>query len=45
MHGLKIMHRDLKPENLLCEQDDEGQVVIKLTEFGFATKYDQGGQK
>ena len=45
MHGLKIMHRDLKPENLLCEQSDDGQIIIKLTDFGFATKYDPDGQK
>lgn len=37
MHGLNIMHRDLKPENLMCERDDEGQITIKLTDFGFAT--------
>lgn len=33
------MHRDLKPENLLCEKSEDGQVVIKLTDFGFATHY------
>ena len=40
MHGLNIMHRDLKPENLLCEQQDDGQIIIKLTDFGFATHFD-----
>ena len=40
MHGLNIMHRDLKPENLLCEKSENGQVMIKLTDFGFATYYD-----
>ena len=45
MHGQNIMHRDLKPENLLCEQKDDGEVVIKLTDFGFATKYDPEGNK
>ena len=39
MHGLSIMHRDLKPENLLCETSDDGQISIKLTDFGFATKF------
>ena len=33
------MHRDLKPENLLCEEDDDGEIVIKLTDFGFATRF------
>ena len=40
MHGLNIMHRDLKPENLLCEKNESGQVMIKLTDFGFATYFD-----
>ena len=33
------MHRDLKPENLLCEEDEDGEIVIKLTDFGFATRF------
>ena len=40
MHQLNIMHRDLKPENLLCEKNENGQVMIKLTDFGFATYFD-----
>lgn len=40
MHGLSIMHRDLKPENILCEQSDDGEIIIKLTDFGFATYFD-----
>ena len=35
------MHRDLKPENLLCEQNDEGKFMIKLTDFGFATHFSE----
>ena len=34
------MHRDLKPENLMCEETDDGKIVIKLTDFGFATHFD-----
>ena len=41
MHNLGIMHRDLKPENLLCEQNDEGKFMIKLTDFGFATHFSE----
>ena len=41
MHLQNIMHRDLKPENLLCEKREDGQVVIKLTDFGFATHYNE----
>lgn len=40
MHKQNIMHRDLKPENLLCEKSDDGKIVIKLTDFGFATYFD-----
>lgn len=42
------MHRDLKPENILCEKtadDDETEIHVKLTDFGFATKYDPNGKK
>ena len=41
MHNLNIMHRDIKPENLLCEQNDNGDIVIKLTDFGFATHFNE----
>jgi len=44
MHLQNIMHRDLKPENILCEENaddvDNNNIYIKLTDFGFATKYD-----
>ena len=41
MHSINIMHRDLKPENLLCQidHDQDEAITIKLTDFGFATKY------
>ena len=42
MHGKNIMHRDLKPENILCELASDmapDELVIKLTDFGFAVKY------
>ena len=42
MHGNNIMHRDLKPENILCELASDmapDELVIKLTDFGFAVKY------
>ena len=44
MHQKQIMHRDLKPENILVEENaddvDNEDIWIKLTDFGFATKYD-----
>mmetsp|Transcript_11570 Transcript_11570/g.15644 ORF Transcript_11570/g.15644 Transcript_11570/m.15644 type:complete len:149 (+) Transcript_11570:623-1069(+) len=45
MHNLNIMHRDLKPENLLCEQTEDGNIIIKLTDFGFATHFSQDRQQ
>ena len=39
MHELCIMHRDLKPENILYEESDDGQITIRLTDFGFATRF------
>ena len=47
MHYKNIMHRDLKPENIMCEDSaDLGQdeIYIKLTVFGFATKYISGSK-
>ena len=44
MHKKNITHRDLKPENLLCEKTDDGQISVKLTDFGFACTF-QPGQK
>ena len=43
MHGKNIMHRDIKPANVLCEDSTdlaEDEIYIKLTDFGFARKYD-----
>merc|ERR1712176_888462 len=37
------MHRDLKPENILCDENEDPndtRIDIKLTDFGFAKKYD-----
>lgn len=42
MHLNKIVHRDLKPENVLI--DNIQNLEIKLTDFGFATYFDQKGQ-
>ena len=44
MHSKNIMHRDIKPENILCESSEatNDQIDVKLTDFGFATKYTPG---
>ena len=35
------MHRDLKPETLMCEHEGD-DLVVKLTDFGFATHFKPG---
>lgn len=49
MHKKNIMHRDLKPENLLCEENADDvnneDIYVKLTDFGFATKYDANNKE
>jgi len=42
MHDLEYVHRDLKPENLLLSSK-ERDATIKLADFGFATKFKEGG--
>ena len=40
LHRRAIAHRDLKPENILLESDDLDNISVKLTDFGFSTKFD-----
>jgi serine/threonine-protein kinase len=35
-HGLGIVHRDLKPSNLFCVRRSDGQLVIKVLDFGIS---------
>lgn len=39
-HALGIVHRDLKPSNLYCVRRSDGQLCIKLLDFGIS-KFDQ----
>ena len=40
MHQQNIVHRDIKPENILIQKNDD-EVVLKLTDFGFAVFFNQ----
>jgi serine/threonine-protein kinase len=35
-HGLGIVHRDLKPANLFCIRRADGQLVVKVLDFGIS---------
>jgi len=40
-HSKGIVHRDLKPENILLDTKDDGDLDIKLIDFGTASYWDQ----
>ncbi len=35
-HALEIVHRDLKPANLFCVRRSDGQLMIKVLDFGIS---------
>ncbi len=42
-HVLGIVHRDLKPANLFCIRRSDGQLSIKVLDFGISKMVDAGG--
>jgi serine/threonine protein kinase len=36
LHDNSVLHRDLKPENIMLTQNQQGQRVIKVVDFGLA---------
>ncbi|XP_077999417.1 inhibitor of nuclear factor kappa-B kinase subunit alpha-like [Glandiceps talaboti] len=41
LHNKRIMHRDIKPENITLHYKDNLKVVYKLTDFGYAVRWDE----
>ena len=35
-----MTHRDLKPENILLKSQDEDDMTVKITDFGFSCLFD-----
>jgi serine/threonine-protein kinase len=42
-HALGIVHRDLKPANLFCIRRSDGQLSIKVLDFGISKMTDSSG--
>jgi hypothetical protein len=42
-HGLGIVHRDLKPANLFCIRRADGQLSVKVLDFGISKVTDLSG--
>ncbi len=42
-HALGIVHRDLKPANLFCVRRSDGQLSIKVLDFGISKMNELGG--
>jgi hypothetical protein len=42
-HALGIVHRDLKPANLFCVRRSDGQLSIKVLDFGISKMTDPNG--
>ncbi|MBA3036100.1 MAG: protein kinase [Desulfobacterium sp.] len=43
IHAHKFVHRDLKPENILLQENNNGRLIPKISDFGLAKKYSEAG--
>ncbi|MBK7580580.1 MAG: serine/threonine protein kinase [Myxococcales bacterium] len=43
-HDSSVIHRDLKPENIFIIKTPEGEMVVKILDFGLAKFYEQTGE-
>ena len=43
-HRQGIVHRDVKLENFLVDITQDAQIIIKLTDFGLASRYNPDNQ-
>ncbi len=44
VHAMGIVHQDLKPSNLFCVRRIDGQLSIKLLDFGISERSDRSGR-
>ena len=44
-HDSTVIHRDLKPENIFITKTPEGELVVKILDFGLAKFYEQTGDE
>lgn len=40
-HQNNIVHRDVKMENFLIDSDENANIIVKLSDFGLACKFDK----
>ena len=45
LHNLKIVHRDIKPTNALLMKTKSGEIVVKVSDFGFAKQIDDSSSQ